>query len=133
LTFRPQSGPIKLFSRNSEYTHGPSTSTGPIDLFDGQKYTKTISPMPIQPTSMDPIIEPAPSLSLSTHLVNVEGESRNGMWAPQIKDNEKFNFDWPSEEIRQACETYFVKDQDWKLPVLNWIAAEESGEEMDIQ
>jgi len=64
---------------------------------------------------------------------NIEGGTGPGIQAPPIRDNEKFEFDWPSEEIRLACEALFVKDEEWKLPALNWIPMEDrqGGRQLD--
>ena len=62
-----------------------------------------------------------------------------GILAPAVNDAEEFLFDWPSEEIKSACEELFPGDKEWNWPALNRIAPEqkrtdEMGEEMqDIQ
>jgi hypothetical protein len=63
----------------------------------------------------------------------------SGISAPTIHDSEEFQFEWPSEEIKRACEMLFPGSKEWNLPALNWIAEERqedntSGEQMqDIQ
>ena len=57
----------------------------------------------------------------------VEEEVVGGIWATGGKDfdGEKFEFDWPSEEIRRACEEIFgTEGERDELPVLNWISDE---------
>ena len=51
------------------------------------------------------------------------------MYAPEIKDDLKFEFDWPSEAIKKACEEMFPDGKAWIFPALNWIPMEndESG------
>ena len=46
------------------------------------------------------------------------------MYAPEIKDDQKFEFDWPSEAIKKACEEMFPTGKEWIFPALNWIPAE---------
>jgi hypothetical protein len=51
--------------------------------------------------------------------------------APHMDDNivaprmdDEFQFDWPSEEIKAACEEMLPKGKDEVLPTLDWIAPE---------
>jgi hypothetical protein len=46
--------------------------------------------------------------------------------APIANDTDELQFDWPSEEIKHACEGLFPGSKEWTLPALNWIAPEGS-------
>jgi hypothetical protein len=46
-----------------------------------------------------------------------------GIWA--TTEPEEFEFDWPSDEIKQACEALFANEQESTLPALNWIPEEQ--------
>ena len=48
-----------------------------------------------------------------------------GITAPIINDAEEFEFDWPSEEIKQACKELFPGNKQWTIPALNWIPPEQ--------
>ena len=94
---------------------------GPINLFESKPVEKSPEPMTmIEETISDEQIE-------------------GGIAAPEINDAEELLFDWPSEEIKRACEELFPGNKEWSLPALNWIAPEkeridEMGEGMqDIQ
>ena len=113
LPFIPRPGPIVLHQKKADVQ-----IIGPINLFDSK---------PIESE------EPAHAEERSS-LEEVEG----AIFAPVT--NEEFDFDWPSEEIKKACEEMFAKDNDGSLPALNWIAPEDKtdpggggGEMQDIQ
>jgi hypothetical protein len=97
------------------------STIGPINLFESK------------PSEKSP--KPATMIEETISEEQIEG----GIVAPTISDAEEFLFEWPSEEIKRACEELFPGDQEWNLPALNWIAPEENrtgkmGEEMqDIQ
>ena len=57
--------------------------------------------------------------------METEEPLERGISAPEIKDNEEFVFDWPSEDIKRACEELFPGSAEWSLPALNWIASED--------
>jgi hypothetical protein len=40
------------------------------------------------------------------------------------KNTGQFEFKWPNEDIRKACEDMFPGNEEWILPALNWIAPE---------
>lgn len=52
-----------------------------------------------------------------------------GIRAPPVNDDARFKFDWPSEDIRRACEEFFPGRREWILPVLNWIPPEQHPQE----
>jgi hypothetical protein len=54
-----------------------------------------------------------------------------GTPAPFANDTEELQFDWPSEEIKRACEELFPGPKEWTLPALNRIAPEEARNEKD--
>jgi hypothetical protein len=43
----------------------------------------------------------------------------------QLNDDEPLEFDWPSDEIKRACEAMFPREPDSKLPSLKWIAPDQ--------
>ena len=47
-----------------------------------------------------------------------------------MDDTTELEFDWPSEEIKRACEDLFPGNKEWMLPALNWIAPDENGGEL---
>lgn len=115
LPFEPRPGPIDLSRVSSEAPtvedretrHNP---TGPINLF-----TKKTNQFGSKKTVK------------KTQTVIEEGDRRieGGIWAPT--EPEEFEFDWPSEEIKEACEALFAKDDGSILPALNWIPVEEKN------
>src|SRR5579862_507911 len=125
LTFSPQLGPIDLFSVD---TKPREPTSGPINLFDNKPY-KRIQAKADESVAFGESVQR--SYSVVVPQGGVEAVPRSRIFAPPIKDSETFEFDWPSDEIRRACESFFVKDQEWKLPALNWIPAEPTGLEDD--
>jgi hypothetical protein len=112
LTFTPQKGGISLFSKDvQEKTPRQRTeSPGPINLFDSNPYEN------LRLTQREKTVQ---------EKLPVEHEAGNdhvggGIWAPKITDTE-FEFDWPNDEIKKACEEFFVEDSGTELPALNWI------------
>ena len=64
------------------------------------------------------------------------GREGNGIVAPPVNDAKELVVEWPSQEIRRACEEMFPRGDGNELPVLNWIAGElpRGEEEMeDVQ
>jgi hypothetical protein len=108
LPFTPRRQPGNL-------THSEtSRRQGPINLFDKKPFKQTQS-------QADGTIE-----MMSGEIHTDEGRLiENGIPAPVIHDNKEFEFDWPSEEIKWACEELFPGNKEWSLPVLNWIAKED--------
>jgi hypothetical protein len=111
LSFSPRTGPIDLIRIPSETATTEDgeiqTSTGPINLFDEKSYKK-------------PSVEPMQEIQ--TEEKEQEIRTEGGIWAPT--DPDEFVFDWPSDEIREACEGMFANDKECILPALNWIAEE---------
>ena len=126
LPFTPYTGPISLDTPGQVDVHGP------INLFD---------PEPLRHQ------EPPENFSSSPQRVNtpqstdeeqIAGGIAGGIAAPRVDDTKELDFDWPSEEIKSACENLFPGNKEWILPALNWIApdnrVDEEGEMMqDIQ
>jgi len=64
------------------------------------------------------------------------GRGGDGIVAPPVNDAKELDFEWPSEEIKRACEEMFPRGDGKELPVLTWIAKEvpRAEEEMeDVQ
>jgi hypothetical protein len=115
LPFIPYPGPITLDKREIPTT-SPITldrmeidATGPINLFDAKPHQNPKSPQGTPPVQESSSLEPLEEV----------------IKAPVVKDTEAFNFDWPSEEIKRACEELFPGTKEWTLPALNWIAPED--------
>lgn len=110
LTFTPLKGGIKLLPDDTENlrTRERTELSGPINLFDSSPYEKSV---PMKKTVVEDPMDLAP------------GKVEGGIWAPKIDDT-AFDFDWPSEEIRKACEEFFGEDIESELPALNWIPLE---------
>lgn len=115
LPFTPYPGPITLNKTDIQTTDTITLdrmevdTTGPINLFDTKPHQSAQSPQgtpPAQESSSSELLE-------------------GGIGAPAVKDTEEFNFDWPSEEIKRACEEMFPGTKEWTLPALNWIAPED--------
>jgi hypothetical protein len=58
-----------------------------------------------------------------------EERIEGGIAAPNVDDTTELEYDWPSEEIRRACEELFPGNKEWMLPALNWIAPDDNGGE----
>jgi hypothetical protein len=52
---------------------------------------------------------------------------QGGTEAPPVNDDKELEFDWPSEEIRRACEAMFPHGDPEVLPALKWIPDERDG------
>jgi hypothetical protein len=124
LSFSPRTGPIDLIripSEASAMEDGESqTSRRPINLFDEKSQKQSVEPMQ----------------EIRVEEKDQELRTEGGIWAPS--DPEEFVFDWPSDEIREACEEMFANDKECILPALNWIAEEkervdDTGEMQDVQ
>jgi hypothetical protein len=125
LSFSRRTGPIDLIRIPSEASTTEDgeiqTSTGPINLFDVKPY-KNLSVEPMQ--------------EIQTEEKEQEIRTEGGIWAPT--DPDEFVFDWPSDEIKEACEGMFANDTECILPALNWIAEEkrvliDTDEMQDVQ
>jgi hypothetical protein len=125
LSFSPRKGPIDLIripSETSTLEDGEiQTSKGPINLFDEKSYKKQ---------SVEPMQE------IRAEEKEQELRTEGGVWA--ASDPEELVFDWPSDEIREACEEMFANDEECILPALTWIAEEkervdDTGEMQDVQ
>jgi hypothetical protein len=62
----------------------------------------------------------------------LEENGPRGTAAPVVNDAQQLVFDWPSEEIKQACENMFPRGDEDELPVLNWIPEEIQREKLGI-
>lgn len=109
LTFTPQKGGITLFPVNGDeeiVSRERTESPGPINLFDSTPYKEF------------------KSMLKEKRVEKAEETVVGGIWASKVS-GERFEFDWPSEEIRKACEALFPQQgQNEELPVLNWIPDE---------
>ena len=111
LTFTPQRGPIDL---NSESVKPREPGLKAINLFDGKRFEK-------KPLAQARTRKPR-SISVSTsRTAQISGGTSRGMEAPVFEDGNEFEFDWPSEEIKRACEVYLAKDQDWIWPPIDFL------------
>lgn len=114
LPFTPSPGPITLDSPAS------IPVAGPINLFDSK-------PLEQPAPSNDPI---EPPQQVNTPQSTEEERIEGGISAPNVDDTTELEFDWPSEEIKRACEDLFPGNKEWMLPALNWIAPDENGGEL---
>lgn len=116
MPFNPHRGPIALDQKPTDLQ-----SIGPINLFKSKPVEKLPEPV-----------------TMSEETVSDE-QIEGDIVAPTVNDAEELLFDWPSEEIKRACEELFPGDKEWNWPALNRIAPERKGtdgmgEEMqDIQ
>lgn len=122
LTFTPQKGGINLFPSDDEdfISRDLTESSGPINLFDSTSYSDF-------KLMMKENIEEQERKRNEEMRTMEEETVVGGIWTTNmIRDDEKFEFDWPSEEIRKACEEIFVTDDGEReeLPALNWISDE---------
>ena len=71
--------------------------------------------------------QPTPDKEDTTPIKEPEEEQviEGSIPAPPIDDVSELPFDWPSEEIKRACEDLFPGDKECKLPVLKWIVPEQ--------
>ena len=61
------------------------------------------------------------------------GPEGNGIVAPPVNDAKELEFEWPSEEIKRACEEIFPQGDGKELPVLTWIVKEVPWAEKDME
>jgi len=111
LPFTPYTGPITLDSPPSIDVRGP------INLFD-------LKPLEPPAPSNVPV---EPSQPVNTPQPTAEERIVGGIPAPSVDDTAELEFDWPSEEIKRACEELFPGNKEWILPALNWIVPEDKG------
>lgn len=108
LPFAPYQGPISLEDPMKTPTE---QSLKPIDLFDMKPYQRP--QLPESEETKDTPFVTSPQLG---------GETP----AKFTNDTGELQFDWPSEEIKRACEELFPEQKEWILPALNWIAPDGS-------
>lgn len=111
LTFSPQRGPIDL---NSETVKPREPELKAINLFDGKRFDR-------KPLAQARTRKPRSfSVSAFRTAQNSSGTS-HGMEAPVFGSGDELEFDWPSEEIKRACEAHLAKDQDWIWPAIDFL------------
>jgi hypothetical protein len=126
LSFEPRPGPIDLSRVSSEAStvedgETAHNVTGRVNLFDENPY---------QIRSEEVVKQTPPPIEEED--VRIEG----GIWA--TAEPEEFEFDWPSDEIREACEALFANDKESTLPALNWLPEQQrniwnTDEMQDVQ
>ena len=125
FNFALRPGPIRLNEKTTE-TDTLSHPSGHINFFDFKPYERRPSRTVEERKTVEPVEVAEPLIE--------------GLHAPIPNDADELQFDWPSEEIKLACESLFPGPQEWILPALVIIVPEiedngdETGERtQDIQ